>query len=115
MTNRTSELFDSRGRPAANLIRPIEAALFLGRSVKSLSLDRQKGRGCRYYKIGGLVFYDAQDLAEFRASCLRQSTRDPQRPAQLADAAACEGDDYDVFFADEPRALEDELDEDIAP
>jgi len=59
---------------AATAMTTQEAARYLGCSPQTLARWRVEGTGPMYFKIGGLVRYDAGDLQEFRAARHRRST-----------------------------------------
>jgi hypothetical protein len=48
-------------------MRPTPAAIYLGMTEKTLSMWRSAGRGPRYVKVGGRVFYFVHDLDRFIA------------------------------------------------
>lgn len=52
-----------------------EAALFLGLSVRTLELWRQKGLGPKYLRLGHSIRYDIDDLNAYLRSC--QSGSEP--------------------------------------
>jgi excisionase family DNA binding protein len=54
-----------------------QAAEALGVSVRTLQRWRVEGRGPHYRKLGKLVAYAEQDLAEFLEECRRHSTSEP--------------------------------------
>jgi hypothetical protein len=57
-----------------------EAAKYLGYSVFTLNQLRTKGRGPRYSKPAGKIFYDTADLDKWHNDSLRNSTSDILRP-----------------------------------
>jgi len=61
-----------RGR----LLNPIEAALWLGLAPHTLARWRCEGIGPAFVKIGGRVFYESEELANFVAAHRRYSTSD---------------------------------------
>ena len=60
---------------ATELQRPIrkeEAALLLGKSLRSLERD-MKARAIRYYKSGKNVWFTLPDIEDYRMQCLVKS------------------------------------------
>ncbi|WP_206330445.1 helix-turn-helix domain-containing protein [Modestobacter sp. KNN46-3] len=58
-------------------VRRPEAARYLGLSVGTLEnwACHPNGRGLAFHKVGGIVLYDAQELARFVQARLVQSGR----------------------------------------
>lgn len=56
------------------LLHPKQAAHILGLSVRTLERHRLAGTGPRYVRLGRLVRYRQQDLADFVDRNLRRST-----------------------------------------
>lgn len=54
--------------------RVSEAAAYLGLSVSTLNKARCAGRGPRYVKVGGRVFYRRQDIDEYLRGRLVETT-----------------------------------------
>lgn len=65
----------TREPQVANLT-PEDAAHLLGLKSKTLRNWRVSGKGPRYSKRGGRVFYAMKDLEEFDRHCRRLSTSD---------------------------------------
>lgn len=61
------------------LLKPEEAAEFLGRSPSTLAKTRMTGTGPRFVKLGGSVRYDIRDLEAFIAQSTRRSTSESAR------------------------------------
>ena len=53
-----------------------DAANFVGAKASTLRAWRVKGRGPRYYKIGGKIFYRESDLEAWIEAQVRGSTSD---------------------------------------
>lgn len=61
---------ENRSGPAlaaavAERLRVTDAAMYLGLSVSTLDTMRSKGRGPRYLRIGGRVYYRRGDLDQY--------------------------------------------------
>ncbi len=65
-----------QGCEARQLMRPADAAEYLGVASQTLSRWRVEGRPPMFLKIGGLVRYDIVDLNRFLDSAARRSTCD---------------------------------------
>jgi hypothetical protein len=55
----------------SNLLTPKECAAYRRCSVRKLDRERADGRGCRYVRIDGRVFYRRQDVDRFIAEHVR--------------------------------------------
>jgi hypothetical protein len=64
--NKPSEIEAVRVRilPDGRMTR-VDAALYLGHQPKTLAMWALQGKGPRYLKVGGRVFYFKQDLDDF--------------------------------------------------
>jgi len=65
------------------LINEIEAARMRGQSVRTLQMERLRGSGCRYVKLGRSVRYRRADVLAFINARIVTSTTeaDARRPA----------------------------------
>ncbi len=71
-------LTNETGNIANSILRPTEAAKYLGLSPSTLAKRRLRGEPPRYFKIGSrAVGYSIDELDNFLASCMRNSTSDP--------------------------------------
>ncbi|WIH05522.1 helix-turn-helix domain-containing protein [Xanthomonas translucens pv. graminis] len=67
MTTKPSEL-------AANRLKGPEAASYLGLSNSTLEKMRHEGRGPRYVRLGGRVFYRRADLDQYLEAGVVETT-----------------------------------------
>jgi predicted DNA-binding transcriptional regulator AlpA len=58
----------------ADLINEIEAARMRGQSVRTLQMERLRGSGCRYVKLGRSVRYRRGDVLAYINSRIVTST-----------------------------------------
>jgi hypothetical protein len=58
------------------LLKPLDAAEFLGLSTSNLAKRRMTGEGPRFVKMNGAVRYDLEGLQDYINQSTRRSTSD---------------------------------------
>jgi hypothetical protein len=58
------------------LLNELELGAITGQKISTLRANRIKGKGCPFYKIGGLVRYKLVDVMKYIEGCKRLSTSD---------------------------------------
>jgi hypothetical protein len=61
-----------RSAKVPTLLSPEQAAELLTRPVGTINRWRAEGRGPRYFKLGGRIRYDVDDLLAYVAECSRE-------------------------------------------
>jgi predicted DNA-binding transcriptional regulator AlpA len=56
--------------PSKTRMRTPQAAEYLGLAASTLDKMRSEGRGPRFLRLGGRIFYRNEDLDAFLAACL---------------------------------------------
>jgi hypothetical protein len=67
---------ENKGTKKSNLLTEIEVADILRITPQTLRVRRMKKQPPRFLKIGRRVFYEEQDIMDFKESCYREPITD---------------------------------------